>query len=277
MSFRCLSFCVVLSVSLFGANRSVLRVCADPNNLPFSNQARAGLENRLADLLAKDLNAELRYTWFAERNNFLKNSLQDNLCDVVLGVPSTLDSVLTTQPYYRSTYVFVERSGRKPRVTSLADPRLQQMRIGIHVVGDNYAPPAHLLARLGFGNHLVGYSLYGVADESNPPARLIEAVARGDVDIAVAWGPLAGYFSRLQSVALTVTPVSPAMFLAVPFTYSMSAAVRTGDVALLSQIQNAFDRECQTIAGLLRAYGIPQVPEDQPRCDSSQPAAAYLH
>lgn len=276
MYFRCLSACVVLSVSLFGAGRPVLRVCADPNNLPFSNQAGEGLENRLAVLLAKDLNADLNYTWFAERNNFLKNSLEADLCDVVLGVPSTLDFVLTTQPYYRSTYVFVERSDRIPQVTSLTDPRLEQMRIGIHVVGDDYAPPAHLLARLGFGNHLVGYSLYGAADESNPPARLIEAVARGDVDIAIAWGPLAGYFSKLQSVPLTITPVSPAMFLAIPFTYSMSAAVRTGDAALQSQIQNVFDRECQTIAEFLRAYGIPQVPEDKPRCDSSRPAAALL-
>jgi len=254
----------------------VLRVCADPNNLPFSNQAGNGLENHLASLIAKDLNAELSYTWWSETKSFVKNSLGENLCDVIMGVPSTLGSVLTTRPYYRSTYVFVARSDRALDITSLTDPRLEKLRIGIHVVGDDYAPPAHLLARLGLGKQIVGYSLFGLYGESNPASQVIDAVTKGDVDIAVVWGPFAGYFARQQGAPLTITPVSPQMFLAIPFTYSISAAVREGDDVLRGEIQNALDRECKAINALLIEYGIPQVREDKPRCDSSQPAAAFL-
>jgi len=261
---------------LNAADHRVLRVCADPNNLPFSNEAGEGLENRLAELLAKDLNAELQYTWWAERRSFLKNSLQAGLCDVVLGVPSALDSVLPTSPYYRSTYVFLERKDHAQPVTSLNDPRLSGMRIGIHLVGSDYAPPAHLLARRGLGSQLIGYSLYGGFGEPNPPAKLIDAVAKGDVDIGIVWGPFAGYFAKARKLPLNITPVSPASFSAIPFTYEISAAVRKGDVSLRSEIQNVFARECKAIGALLVQYGIPQTPEEKPRCDYSQPDSALL-
>ena len=155
--------------ALTAASRRVLRVCADPNNLPFSNQAGEGLENRLAELVAAHLEAELQYVWWAERKSFLRNSLQAGLCDVVMGVPSTLDSVSVTRPYYQSTYVFVERTDRHLKIASLNDPRLEQLKIGIHIVGDDYAPPAHLLARRGLASQLAGYSLYGPLGEPNPP------------------------------------------------------------------------------------------------------------
>src|ERR1044071_524384 len=109
MSFRCLSVIFFLCISLKAGERRVLRVCADPNNLPFSNQAGDGLENHLANLIAKELNAEVSYTWWTETKSFIKNSLGENQCDVIMGVPSTLDSVSPTRPYYRSTYVFVTR------------------------------------------------------------------------------------------------------------------------------------------------------------------------
>lgn len=276
MSFRCLS-ALLLCVSSMAAGQRVLRVCADPNNLPFSDRAGEGMENKLAELVAKDLNATLQYTWWPERKSFLNKSLGAGLCDLVMGVPSTLDSVLVTRPYYRSTYVFVSRNDRRLNISSLTDPRLMQMRIGIHIVGENYAPPAYLLARDGLGGRLVGYSLYGPAGEANPPARLVNAVARGDVDVAVVWGPFAGYFAKLQRAPLTITPVSPAAFLNVPFTYEISAAVRKEDRKLKSEVDEIFARRCQAIEALLVQYGIPQVPEDQVRCDSSRQDAAFLH
>jgi len=276
MSFRCLSVIFFLCISLKAGEGRVLRVCADPNNLPFSNQAGDGLENHLANLIAKDLNAEVSYTWWTETKSFVKNSLGENQCDVIMGVPSTLDSVSPTRPYYRSTYVFVTRRDRALNIASLTDPRLEKLRIGIHVVGDDYAPPAHLLARLGLGKQIVGYSLFGPYGESNPASQVIDAVTNGDVDIAVVWGPFAGFFAKQQRAPLTITPVSPQMFLAIPFTYSISAAVRKGDDGLRAEIQNALDRECTSINALLIEYGFPQVREDKPRCDSSQPAAASL-
>jgi len=250
-------------------------VCADPNNLPFSNQAGEGFENRLAELVAKDLRAELQYTWWAERKSFLRNSLNANICDAVMGVPSTMHSVLTTTPYYRSTYVFVTRADRSVNISSLMDSRLESMRIGIHVVGDDYAPPGHLLARRGLSSHLVGYSLFGAIGETNPPARLIEALARGDIDVAIAWGPFAGYFAKRQKVPLSITAVAPPMFMAVPFTYDISAAVRKDDTTLQSQIQHVFARECKAIAALLVEFAIPLASEGQSKCDSSQPVAYW--
>src|SRR3954471_2809477 len=119
MSFRCRSVLILIALPALHAGNRELRVCADPNNLPFSNQAGEGIENRLAEILAGDLHASLKYTWFAERKSFVKNSLEADLCDVVMGVPSTLDSVLATKPYYSSTYAFVERADRKLNVSSL--------------------------------------------------------------------------------------------------------------------------------------------------------------
>ena len=154
------------------ADRPSFRVCADPNNLPFSNEAGQGLENKLAEIIAHDLSAELKYVWFSERKNFLKNSLNANLCDAVLGVPVDMDDALLTRPYYRSTYVMVTRADRDLKIESLYDPQLKDLRIGLHIVEDDYAPPGHLLAAQGLSSHIVGYSLYGAygRDESSGAA-----------------------------------------------------------------------------------------------------------
>src|SRR4051812_30877951 len=140
-----------------------LRVCADPNNLPFSNQAREGFENALASLLAKDRGARLEYTWWAQRRGFLRSTLNAGACDVVMGVPPGLDGVRTTAPYYRSTYVFTTRRDRQLHLASLDDPRLRRLRIGVQMIGDDFAnsPPAHALSARGLVANVVGYSVYG--------------------------------------------------------------------------------------------------------------------
>jgi len=154
------------------ADQRILRVCADPNNLPFSNRTEEGLENKLARLIAHDLSSHLKYIWFSERKNFLKNSLNANLCDAILGVPVDMEGALLTRPYYRSTYVVVTRADRKLKIDSLYDPCLRDLRIGIHMVGGDYSPPGHLLAAQGLSGQIGGYSLYGAYGETNPPARL---------------------------------------------------------------------------------------------------------
>lgn len=269
------SFCLT-ALGLAGVEARELRVCADPNNLPFSNQAGEGLENRLAQLLASELKAELKYTWWAERKSFLENSLEAGLCDVVLGVPSTMDSVLVSKPYYRSTYTFVERSDRGLNVSSLTDSRLEQLRIGIHVVGEDYAPPAHLLARRGMASQLIGYSLYGKYGEPNPPSVLIDAVVGGAVDLAIVWGPFAGYFSKLYPLTLTITPVTPPAFMEVPFTYGISVAVREGESSFLAEIEQVLHRECHQIGALLTQYGIPLMQEETATCEPLPQAAVFL-
>jgi mxaJ protein len=259
MFFRCLSLIVIAALPCMAAEQSVLRVCADPNNMPFSNQRGDGFENKVAELIAGKFGAKLEYTWWSERKSFIKNSLGQGRCDAVMGVPSALDSITATKPYYRSTYVFVSRSDRNLNIRSLDDPRLANWRVGIHVVGDDYAPPAYALARRGITSNIVGFSLFGEYGEPNPPARLIDAVARGDLDVGIVWGPFAGYFAKGVKASLDVVPVSPAVFLAVPFTYDISLGVRKDNNALKAELDSVLESESAAIQQILSEYGVPQV------------------
>ena len=244
------------------AGTAVLRVCSDPNNLPFSNRAGQGFENRLAELLAAELGAEVRYTWWAQRRGFVRNTLGAGECDLVAGVPADYDPVATTEPYYRSTYVFVTRRELTPPIASIDDPRLRRLRIGAHVIGDDYAstPPVTALARRGIVRNLRGYSIYGDYREPNPPARLIEAVAKGEVDVALAWGPLGGYFAGREAVPLRVTPIrergdGPGA----PFVFAIAMGVRRDDTALARRVGAVLERRRDEVRRILRDYGVPLV------------------
>ncbi len=210
-------------------------------------------------LLAAQLGEKLEYTWWAERKSFLKNSLEAGRCDVVMGLPTSLASVATTKPYYRSTYVFVSRRDRNLRITSLADPRFSEWRVGVHVVGDDYAPPAAALARRGITSNVVGFSLFGPYGDLNPARKLIDAVANGQIDVAIVWGPFAGYFAKQENAALDIVPVEPATFFAIPFTYDIAAGVRKSDGELRTRIDNAIASESAAIQRILDRYGVPQV------------------
>lgn len=237
-----------------------LRVCADPNNLPFSNEQGEGFENRLAEIVAEDLGATVQYTWWAQRRGFVRNTLRAESCDVVMGVPSDYDLVLATRPYYRSTYVFVSRRDRALPIRTFDDEALRSLRVGVHVIGDDYAnpPPAHALASRGIVTNVVGYSIFGDYSQPNPPARLIEAVARGEVDVAVVWGPLAGYFATRQDVPLTLTPVQPEVDRpGLPFVFDIALGVRRGDTALRDELDAILVRRAADVDALLREFGVP--------------------
>lgn len=259
MCLRCLSIALVSVIPLIAAKQTALRVCADPNNMPYSNEQEQGFENRLAELVAKQLGEKLEYTWWSQRKSFVKNSLDAGRCDVLMGIPTSLPSVEPTKPYYRSTYVFVSRHDRNLRVASLDDPRFEQWRIGVHVVDDNLAPPAAALARRGITTNVVGFSLFGPYGEADPPRKLIDAVATGTLDVAIVWGPFAGYFAKREPAALDIVPVSPAMFLAIPFTFDVSAGVRKGNVALKNQVDSVLEAQAPLIREILAEYGVPQV------------------
>ena len=241
------------------SDHRAVRVCADPNNMPFSNRQGQGFENKVAELLAARMGARLEYTWSAERKSFA-SSLEQGRCDLVMGVPSTISSVVPTKPYYRSSYVFVSRKDRGLGISSLNDPRFASWRIGIQVVGENYAPPAAALARRGITKNIVGFSLFGKYGEENPPRKIIDAVADRDIDVAIVWGPFAGYFAQREQSALDVIPVSPATFLAVPFTYDISAAVRKGNSGLEQALNTAIQADSADIQRILAAYGVPEIP-----------------
>ena len=241
-----------------------LRVCADPNNLPFSNQAGEGFENRIARLVAGDLDASVRYTWWAQRRGFVRNTLGAGRCDLIPGVPAGYDPVATTAPYYRSTYAFVTRRDLEPAIESIDDPRLRRLRLGVHVIGDDYAaqPPVTALARRGIVRNVRGYSIYGDYRTPNPPARLVEAVARGEVDVALVWGPLGGYFARRQAVPLRVTPMrETGDGPAAPFVFAIAMGVRRDDTVLARRVDAALRRHRPEIRRILERYGVPLVPD----------------
>jgi mxaJ protein len=238
-----------------------LRVCADPNNLPFSNRVGEGFENRLAAMLAADLRTTLEYWWWPQRRGFVRNTLEAGHCDVIMGVPTRVDGVQTTAAYYESSYVFVAPRHRRLQLRSLDDQNLRTLRIGVQLVGDDFAnsPPAHALSARGIVSNVVGYSVLGDYSQPNPPARIVEAVARGEIDAALVWGPVAGYFAARQPLPLDVTPVSPPADSAeLPFTFGISLAVRHGDTARLRTLDEFLVRRHRDVERLLDAYHVPR-------------------
>jgi mxaJ protein len=253
---------LVALVLLIGAAAPppVLRVCADPNNLPFSNAAGEGFENRIVALLAKDLGAEVSYTWWAQRREFVRNTLKSGVCDLIPGIAAGVESLRTTAPYYRSTYVFVTREDG-PTVSSFDDPVLRDITIGVQLVGDDgfNTPPAHALSRRGMVENVRGYPLYGDYSRPNPPARIVDAVASGEVAVAVVWGPLAGYFAKREGAALRLSPVQPQIDgPRLPMVFDISMGVRKEDEALRQEIDDALQRRRSEIAAILAEYGVPR-------------------
>jgi mxaJ protein len=268
MSLACrpASLVVVISslvwslVSSASAAAPALRVCADPNNLPFSNDKREGFENRIAAIVARDLHRPLDYVWQPQRRGFLRTTLNAKRCDAVIGVPSELDAVRTTRPYYRSTYVFVSRADRRLHVRSLDDPRLKTLRIGIQITGEDYEnpPAAQALASRQIIGNVRGYMVYGDYSHRDPTRPLIDAVAKGDVDVAVAWGPLAGYFATREPAALEIAPVTPeADSRFVRFAFDISMGVRRDDRPLADALDGAIARRRTEICGVLASFGVP--------------------
>ena len=256
---RQISFLVLaLSIPVAAQSRE-LRVCADPDNLPFSNHLQKGFENHIAAMIARDMHAHLTYVWQRMGRGFVREYFGENKCDMVVGIPTNYSQLLTTRPYYRSTYVFVSRKNAKLKPASLNDPGLHSMKVGVQVLGDDYAPPARALAKRGMQANIVGFDSTG--DEA---ASIVRAVATGKVDTAVVWGPLAGYFARQSSKKLVLTPVTPEVDPpGLPFTFAISMGVRKGNTQLRDRLQDFLNQRQRAIHVLLSNYGIPMV-DDQP-------------
>jgi len=236
-----------------------LRVCGDPNNLPFSNDRLEGFENKIADLIAKDMNAAVRYTWISHRGSFVRKTLTAGKCDLILSFPGGSDLVLATKPYYSSTYVFVYAKNRKLGLHSFDDPVLREINIGIHAFGEEGASPAAIaLGNRGIVGRIVGFTILESAE--NPPGKIIDAVSSGQIDVAIVWGPFAGYFARRQPIELEVVPVSPGdQTAAVPFVYEIAMGVRPGDTAFRNELEGVLDRRGAEIRHILGDYGVPLV------------------
>lgn len=253
---------VATDVPAFAASRNELVVCADPNNLPFSNRDGGGFENKLAALVAKDMGVRLRYVWWAQRRGYVRNTLTEAKCELWPGVASGLERVLTTKPYYRSTYVFVSRKDRPLDGLTLDDPRLKDVKVGVQMIGNDAmnTPPAHALARRGIVQNVRGYSVYGNYERPNPPARIVDAVAEGDIDVGLVWGPLAGYFASRSHVPLRVQPVTPTLDGAVwPMTYDIAMGVSRAEPQLRARVDQILTSEAPRIGEILDEYHVPRL------------------
>jgi mxaJ protein len=231
--------------------------CAPTRTTCCSRTAAEKVENRLAQLVARELGDRVSYTWWPQRRGFVRRTLFAGRCDLVIGFPADAPGVATTRSYYRSTYVFVRRAAEPP-VHSFDDPALRRLPIGVHFTGaDGNPPPAQALAERHLAGNLISFSIYGDYSSPSPPARLIEAVASGTVDVAVAWGPLAGYFARRQRVPLAIDAVEPSGAPGLPMTFAIAMAVRPDDVELRDRVQRVLDRRKSAICRVLAEYGVP--------------------
>lgn len=239
---------------------AALRVCSDPNNMPFSNAKQEGFENRIAELVARELHRKLEYFWAPQRRGFVRNTLKAGHCDVMMGVPARYELARPTRPYYRSSYVFLTRRDRRLDVRTLDDPRLRRFHIGIQIVGNDYEnpPAAQALATRHLTANVRGYTVYGDYSKADPQRTVVDAVARGDVDLAIVWGPLAGYFAAREPVAIDLRPVSPERDgPALPFVFDISMAVRRDDAALHDALDAVIARRGPEIRRILRAFHVP--------------------
>ena len=289
----CLAFLLFLSVPLLreaawateaGETATRLRVCADPNNLPFSNRQQQGFENKIAEVLARGLGQAVAYTWWPQRRGFLRSTLNAGRCDVVMGLPVDIDLVLTTQPYYRSVYAFVYPEDAPYDLSSFDDPVLKELKVGVHLIGDDYtnSPPAHALSGRGIVDNVVGYSVFGNYADPSPPGKIIEAVATKEIDAAIVWGPIGGYFAQQQAVPLRVVPVSsedesPSLLLA----YDIALGVRKSDEALKNTLNGLLTQHAAEIQKILVDYGVPGIapqptgsPDPQQDTGASDPQAS---
>lgn len=241
---------------------SELRVCADPYDMPFSNDHEEGFENKIAQLVAQDLHARVVNYWWPSRRGVLRNSILSGSCDVMIQAPVGLDPVATTKPYYRSTYYFVYRADRGLQVRSLDDTILKHLKIGVNIIGYDYTntPPAHALGARGIVG-LVGFGNFLNPDpNADHPEDIVNAVAKDSIDVAIVWGPLAGYWVKRAPAALTMValPDSDAVS-GMPFAFDMAMAVRHRDKELKAELDSVIDRRRGEIARVLEDYNVPTI------------------
>jgi mxaJ protein len=250
----------VAAAPVANADSPPLRVCADPDNLPYSHRDQSGFENRIAALVADELQRPLQYHWQPQQRGFVRKTMGSGFCDLFIGVPVDLDQVLTTRPYYRSSYVFVQRVAQPRPLLAFDDPRLSQLRIGVQLVGDDLAatPPGYALARAGAIRNVIGYPVLGAGPAA---ARMMAALADDRLDVALVWGPQAGWHASHSPVPLAVQIATAPAGLSAPFEFSIAMGVRRKDTTLRDAIDGAIDRRRTQIDAILRAYAVPRTDE----------------
>ena len=253
------------------SGEQVLRVCEDPNNLPFSNRTGEGFENKIAELLARELGWTLEYTWFPQRMGFIRNTLRSRdpdsnrfKCDLVMGVPVGFELAATTKPYYRSTYALVYAKGKgldgvtAPEALLQVEPgKLKSLKLGVF----DQTPPVDWLLKHNLYDQAVSYQRQS-GDPERYPGEIVEKDLRnGVVDVAFVWGPIAGYFAKsAASAPVVVVPFKPDPEM--HFDYRIAMGVRFGEREWKEKIERLIDANRPRIRAILDAYGVPQLDDD---------------
>ena len=235
----------------------VLRVCADPHNMPFSNEKEEGFEQALAKLLAPKLGRKtVSYTYYPQATGFVRMTLGARRCDVIMGYPQGDELVQNTNPYYRSTYALVFKPGTGlDGIVTIADPRLKSKKLGV-VAG---TPPATSMVLAGLMGHVKPYQLMVDTRVSNPAQKMIEDVAAGAIDAAAVWGPLAGFYAANKKPPLTVEPLTKEKVG--HMTYRITMGVRPSDQQWKRQLNKVISENQKEIDHLLQSYGVPLLNE----------------
>ncbi len=233
-------------------NKEFLTVCGDPNHLPFSNKQMEGYENRIAQLIADDLNRTLRYRWWPQSLGFVRNTLRVRLCDLVIGITSVNELLQNTNPYYRSVYTLVYRRDSGLDIHSLKDPALQQLKLGV-VAG---TPPATLLTKYGLMQQTRPYQRTVDTRLFSPASQAVGDVAKGEIDVAIVWGPIAGFASRQQETPLVVTPL-PAKEDSVSLAYNVSMGIRRRETTWKHLLNDELEKLAPQIEEILLQYDVP--------------------
>jgi quinoprotein dehydrogenase-associated probable ABC transporter substrate-binding protein len=238
---------------------STLRVCADPNNLPFSNEKGEGFENKIAELLASKLHKSLAYTFYPGATGFVRNTLNAHLCDVILGSPQGSDLVQPTNPYYRTTYALVTRADSDlADLRALDDPRLKGPGRRIGLVANT--PPGNLLAQYGLLGAVKSYPLMVDTRFDAPAGAMISDLEKGDLDVALLWGPFAGYRAKASAKKLVVTPIADAPGTRMSF--RIAFGVRRSDQNWKRELNRFIADNKNALDAILRDYGVPLIDED---------------
>jgi quinoprotein dehydrogenase-associated probable ABC transporter substrate-binding protein len=239
-------------------DRSSLRVCADPNNLPFSNDKGEGFENKIAELLAQELGVPVRYTWYPDSTGFIRNTLRARKCDLVMGTVTANEMLQNTNPYYHSAFSLIYRQKDALAIESLDDPALKTLELGAIA----NTPPVTLLAQKGLLGKLHGYALMADTRYDHPAQDLVHDVAAGEIDVGILWGPIAGYFAKQESEPLVVVPLrsgdSP-----IRMDFRITMGVRPNEPEWKRDINNLIRAKQAEINKILLDYGVPLLDEQE--------------
>lgn len=234
-------------------DRSTLRVCADPANMPFTDEEGQGFENKIAELMAQKLDLPLDYTWFPQATGFYRMTLGAKRCDVVMGYVAGGDPVLNTNAYYRSAWVLItKKDGDLADVDTLEDPRLKGRRIGV-IAG---SPPGDFLMRNGLMAMARPYALMVDRRYESPAETMIADIDSGVVDAGILWGPIGGYYAKKSGIPLNVTPLvkekgDPSLV------YRITFGIRPGELNWKHQLNQFITDEQGAINRILLDYGVP--------------------